>query len=64
VGPNYLSTDEIFKVIECKNMLEAWEKSTKVKERKKLMDERTLYEKARVVESKATKNNPDYEKLL
>jgi hypothetical protein len=45
-----------------KKMLETWEKSTK--ERKKLMDERTLHDNARAVESKATKTKPDYEKLL
>jgi hypothetical protein len=57
VGPNCLSTDEIFKAIQYKKMLEAWEKSTK--ERKKLVDE-----KARAMESKGTKTKPDYEKLL
>jgi hypothetical protein len=43
-------------------MSEAWEKSTK--ERKKLVDERALHEKARALESKGTKTKPDYEKLL
>jgi hypothetical protein len=43
-------------------MLEAWEKSTK--ERKRLVDERALHEKARAAESKVTKTKPDYEKLL
>jgi hypothetical protein len=45
VGPKCLSTDEIFKAIQYKQMLEAWEKSTK--ERKKLTDERTLHKKVR-----------------
>jgi hypothetical protein len=62
VSPKYLSTDEIFKAIQYKKMLEAWEKSTK--ERKKLVDERALHEKARAVESKGTKTKPDHEKLL
>jgi hypothetical protein len=43
-------------------MLEAWEK--KMKERKKLMDQRALHEKVRAVESKAATTKPDYEKLL
>jgi hypothetical protein len=62
VGPKCLGTDEIFKAIQYKKMLEAWEKSTK--ERKKLVHERALHEKARAVESKGTKTKPDYEKLL
>jgi hypothetical protein len=62
VGPKCLSTDEIFKAIQYKKMLEAWEESTK--ERKRLVDERALHEKARAVESKGTKTKPDYEKLL
>jgi hypothetical protein len=62
VGPNSLSTDEIFKIIQYKKMLEAWQKSTK--EKKKLVDERALHEKARAVESKGTNTKPDYEKLL
>jgi hypothetical protein len=33
-------------------------------ERKKLVDERTLHEEVRAVESKATETKPDYEKLL
>jgi hypothetical protein len=61
-GPKCLSKDEIFKAIQYKKMLEAWEKSTK--ERKKLVDEWVLHEKARVAESKVTKTKPDYEKLL
>jgi hypothetical protein len=47
LGPKCLSTDEIFKAMQYRNMFEAWEKSTK--ERKKLVDERALHEKARVV---------------
>jgi hypothetical protein len=43
-------------------MLEAWEKSTK--ERKKLVGERALHEKARAMEGKGIKTKPDYEKLL
>jgi hypothetical protein len=62
VGPKCLSTDEMFKAIEYKKMLEEWEKSKK--ERKKLVGERTLHKKGRVVESKATKTKSDYEKLL
>jgi hypothetical protein len=65
VGPKCLSTDEIFKVIQYKKMLEGWEgweKSTK--ERKKLVDDRALREKGRAVESKGTKTKPEYEKLL
>jgi hypothetical protein len=42
-----LSTDEIFKAVSYKKVLEAWEKSTK--EMKKLVDERALHEKARAV---------------
>jgi hypothetical protein len=62
VGPKCFSTDEIFNAIQYKNMLEAWEKSTK--ERKKLVDEWALHDKARAVDIKGTKTNPDYEKLL
>jgi hypothetical protein len=62
VGPKCLSTDEIFKAIQYKKKLEAWEKSTK--ESNKLVDERALHEKVRAVESKGTKTKPDYEKLL
>jgi hypothetical protein len=61
VGPKCLSTDEIFKAIQYKKMLEVWEKSM---ERKKLVDEGALHKKARAVESKGTKTRPDYEKLL
>jgi hypothetical protein len=55
-GPKCLSTDEKFKVIDYIKMFEAWDNSTK--ERKKLVDERTLHERARVAESKGTKTKP------
>jgi hypothetical protein len=62
VGLKCLSTGEIFKAIQYKQMLDAWEKSTK--KRKKLVDERALYEKARAAENKGTTTKPGYDKLL
>jgi hypothetical protein len=62
VGSSCVSTDEIFKAIECKKKLEVWEIDRK--ERKKVRNEKKLHEKGVEAMIKVLKKNPDYDHIL
>jgi hypothetical protein len=62
VGPSCLITDSIFKAIEYKQQLEAWNQRNK--ERKALVDEMTIHNKGKDAAAKAKYTKADYEIML
>jgi hypothetical protein len=62
VGPSCLSTDSIFKAIEYKRELEAW--NQRKKERKALVDEITIYNKGKDAAAEKIYTKADYERML
>jgi uncharacterized protein YfbU (UPF0304 family) len=62
VGPSSLSTDSIFKAIEYKRQLEAW--NQRKKERKALVDEMTIHNKGKDAAAKTKYTKADYERML
>jgi hypothetical protein len=62
VGPSCLSTDSIFKAIEYRRQLEAW--NQRKKERKALVDEMKIYNKGKDTAAKTKYTRADYERML
>jgi hypothetical protein len=62
VGPSCLSTDSIFKAIEYKRQLEAY--NQRKKERKALVDDMAIHNKGRDAAAKTKYTKGDYERML
>jgi hypothetical protein len=62
VGPSCLSTDSIFKSIEDKQQLEAW--NQRKKERKAMVDDMTIHNKGTDAAVKTKYTKADYERML
>jgi hypothetical protein len=62
VGPKCLSTDEMFKAMQYKKMLEAWEQ--RIKERNCLLDEKLKHDACREAALKVAPKKPDYDAML